>query len=33
VLQLVFGLLLLVGAGLSVWAQSDLKPAAKRPPA
>lgn len=30
-LQLVFGILLLAGAGLSVWAQSDLKAALKGP--
>ena len=32
-LQLVFGVLLLAGAGLSVWAQGDLKPASNGPSA
>ncbi len=32
-LQLVFGVLLLIGAGLSVWAQGDLRAAPRRPPA
>ena len=32
-LQLVFGVLLLAGAGLSVWAQGDLKPASRGPSA
>lgn len=32
-LQLVFGVLLLIGAGLSVWAQGDLRAAPESSPA